>query len=94
MNVVMAYFATPYHLPAGDPIPDCAKEDGADTAIFVLSRIAGEGTDRRDEELDYYLSKDERAMLDQLSACYKHIIHFAQCRWNCGSSILRGISKD
>lgn len=74
MNVVMAYFATPYHLPAGDPIPDCAKEDGADTAIFVLSRIAGEGTDRRDEELDYYLSKDERAMLDQLSACYKHII--------------------
>ncbi len=74
MNVVMAYFATPYHLPAGDPIPDCAKEDGADTAIFVLSRIAGEGTDRRDEELDYYLSKDERAMLDQLSTCYKHII--------------------
>lgn len=74
MNVVMAYFATPYHLPAGDPIPDCAKEDVADTAIFVLSRIAGEGTDRRDEELDYYLSKDERAMLDQLSACYKHII--------------------
>ena len=61
MNIVFSYFSTPYCLAAGDPITREDGADGADTAIFVLSRIAGEGADRKDEEQDYYISKKERA---------------------------------
>lgn len=74
MNIVFSYFSTPYCLAAGDPITREDGADGADTAIFVLSRIAGEGADRKDEEQDYYISKKERAMLECLSDCYEHII--------------------
>ncbi len=34
--------------------------EGAEAVIYVLSRISGEGRDRRREEGDYYLKERER----------------------------------
>lgn len=58
-NPFDAYSANPFVLPEGRVIgPEDVK--GAQAAIYVISRIAGEGKDRRREEGDYYLSKKER----------------------------------
>ncbi len=58
-NPFDAYAANPFSLPEGREIID---EDlkGASVAVYVISRIAGEGKDRRKAEGDYYLSKKER----------------------------------
>ncbi len=58
-NPFDAYAANPFSLPEGRAI---GAEDlkGAQAAIYVISRISGEGKDRRKEEGDYYLSKKER----------------------------------
>ena len=49
-----AYSATPFFMPSGNPIDEeKAAADGADTAFFVLARIAGENKDRFDTEGDY-----------------------------------------
>ena len=46
----------------------------ADAAIYVISRVSGEGADRNDAEGDYYLSAAERADLETLCACSKKVI--------------------
>lgn len=58
-NPFDAYADNPFSLPDGKEIK---AEDlkGASAAIYVISRIAGEGKDRRRAEGDYYLSKKER----------------------------------
>ncbi len=69
------YSATQFVVPCGDPIDlEAAKADGADTAIFVLSRVAGENADRRDEPGDYYVTEEERALLGQVCAAYEKVI--------------------
>ena len=57
-NPFDAYAENPFFLPEGREI---AEEDikGASAAIYVLSRISGEGKDRRKAEGDYNLSKKE-----------------------------------
>ena len=52
-NPFDAYAANPFVLPDGRRI-------GAGAAVYVISRISGEGKDRRLEEGDYYLSGRER----------------------------------
>ncbi len=70
-----AYSATPFFMPSGNPIDEeKAAADGADTAFFVLARIAGENKDRFDTEGDYFISKEEKAILAQVSRCYKNIV--------------------
>ena len=58
-NVFDAYAANPFVLPEGRPV---SKQDieHAEAAVYVISRISGEGKDRRRIEGDYYLSKRER----------------------------------
>ena len=58
-NPFDAYAANPFALPDGRRI---TEEDlrGAAAAVYVISRISGEGKDRRLEEGDYYLSGRER----------------------------------
>ncbi|MFR8088223.1 MAG: glycoside hydrolase family 3 protein [Lachnospirales bacterium] len=74
-NFFNAYSTTPYHMPAGPRIDEeTAKTDGADTAVFVLARVAGENADRRDEKGDYFLSEEEEDLLAQLSRCYDHVV--------------------
>lgn len=57
-NPFDAYSANPFSMPDGRKI---ISEDlgDASAAIYVISRIAGEGKDRRKIEGDYYLSKKE-----------------------------------
>ena len=75
MKFFMTYSSTPFEMPAGDKIDkEKAKADGADAAIFVISRIAGEGADRKTKEGDYYLTAREKAMLGDICDCYKDVI--------------------
>ena len=71
------------------PYPTCAPIQGdeltdeTDTAIYVLSRQAGEGYDRRVEKGNYLFSDVEKESLKKLSAHYKKLILVL----NCGSVI-------
>lgn len=58
-NPFDAYAAHPFSMPEGRRV---TEEDikGASAAVYVVSRICGEGKDRRKEEGDYYLSRRER----------------------------------
>ena len=74
-----AYSATPFFMPSGNPIDEeKAAADGADTAFFVLARIAGENKDRFDTEGDYFISKEEKLFWHRFPdaikrcSCYQH----------------------
>lgn len=73
----------PMPYPACTPILPDELTDETDTAIYVLSRQAGEGKDRRVEKGDYLLSDIELESLKTLSAHYKKLILIL----NCGSVI-------
>lgn len=74
-NFFQAYSTTPFTVPCGSPIDEeAAKADGADAAVFVLSRIAGENADRHDTEGDYFVTEEEKALLAQVSASYDSVI--------------------
>lgn len=58
-NLFDAYALNPFVMPEGRTV---AEEDirDASAAVYVISRIAGEGKDRRRAEGDYYLSQKEQ----------------------------------
>ena len=66
-----AYMLTPFDIPAGD-LPDPSQN--GENAVFVLSRIAGEGADRRLEKGDYYLLDEEYDLLKAVCTQYKNVI--------------------
>lgn len=69
------YSATPFLIPCGKPLDEAAASaDGADTAIFVLARIAGENKDRQDVQGDYYVTEEEKSLLAQICRAYKNVI--------------------
>lgn len=72
-NPFDAYASNPFSVPEGRAI---VQEDlkGAQTAVYVISRIAGEGKDRRREEGDYYLSKKEREDIRFLNQAHIPIV--------------------
>ena len=53
--------ANPFYLPAGRTIN--SSDTICDTAIYVLTRQAGEGSDRKDIPGDYYITEEEKAPL-------------------------------
>ncbi len=57
-------------------VPDCPKvtKADADTAVYVISRNAGEALDRSAEGADYYLSQQEHEMLADICKLYTHVI--------------------
>lgn len=65
----VAYAAHPFTMPAGMP----AYATDTDTAIYVISRVAGEGADRHASEGDYYLSKQEHELLRQICSLYTRV---------------------
>lgn len=74
-NFFQAYSTTPFIIPCGKPIDEeAAKADGADVAIFVLSRIAGENADRHDKEGDYLITGEEKALLRQITDSYESVV--------------------
>ena len=84
----------PMPYPACTPVlPDELTEE-ADTAIYVLSRQAGEGKDRRVEKGDYLLSDVEEESLRLLSRHYKKLILVLNCGSVMDLSILDEIRID
>ena len=74
-NFFEAYSTTLFSMPAGAAIDEAAaKEDGAEIAMYVLARIAGENADRRDEAGDYYITEEERAQIAALCEAYEKVI--------------------
>ncbi len=67
-----AYSSHPFQVPAGDPIP--AADPAADTAVYVISRIAGEGADRTAAPGDYFLTESEEKQIHDLCAAYKKVV--------------------
>ena len=57
-NPFDAYVANPFVRPEGRALAD-ADVEGAKTLVYVLSRISGEGNDRRLEAGDYFISEQE-----------------------------------
>lgn len=50
------------------------QKSNTDTCIYVVSRQAGEGVDRRAEKGDYFLTDNERANIEKCAAAYKKFI--------------------
>ena len=74
MDFFTIYSTTPFIMPTGDPVKKPAEGKNTDTAIYVLSRVAGEGADRNADKGDYYLKDDEHQMLADLCAYYRDVI--------------------
>ena len=65
-----AYCAHPFAYPAGDP----PEKTDADTALYIWSRIAGEGADRSNVPGDYRLSPEEERNLSTLCGLYRNVV--------------------
>ena len=63
----------PFYLPAGRVLTASDKKD-SDTAIYVLTRQAGEGADRKDIKGDYYATDDEIRLMRSITELYKDTI--------------------
>lgn len=75
MEIIPLAHSYVYRYPSGRPITQAdVDESGTDTAIFVLTRQAGECNDRKLEPGDYYITDVERENLRQLARCYRHTI--------------------
>lgn len=76
-----------FRMPCG---PEIRKTDDADTCIYVLSRQAGEGGDRRAEAGDYYVTEEEKAAIGYCAAHYENFVLLL----NCGSSMDMGFARE
>ena len=64
-----------FTMPSGRIITkEDVKKSKTDTAIYVISRIAGEGADRKNIEGDYQLFKEEKENLKILTSSYDNVI--------------------
>ena len=84
----------PMPYPTCTPIQEDELTDETDTAIYVLSRQAGEGKDRRVEKGDYLLSDVEEDSLRLLSRHYRKLILVLNCGGAIDLSILDEIRID
>ena len=85
---------SPMPYPACTPILPDELTDECDTAIYVLSRQAGEGFDRRVEKGDYLLSDIEEESLKLLSGRYKKLVLVLNCGGVIDLSILDRVRID
>ncbi|MCR5468385.1 MAG: glycoside hydrolase family 3 C-terminal domain-containing protein, partial [Lachnospiraceae bacterium] len=69
-NLYRAHASNPMQAPLGAPI----EKTEADTAIYVISRISGEGADRKEVKGDYYLSDSEHETLHEITKKYPNTI--------------------
>ena len=63
--------AHPFLPPLGGEI---IKRDSAETALYVLTRQAGEGADRKTEAGDYYIRSEEFEQLKALCGQYQNVV--------------------
>ena len=69
-SLYRAYASHPMPAPLGGEITG----GDADTAIYVISRISGEGADRTCTPGDYLLSENEQTELETVCRLYRHVI--------------------
>lgn len=70
----LAYFNTPFAIPAGKMIEKKSEADDAEVAVYVLSRSSGEGADRTAEQGDYFLTDKELSLLKRIAGLYPAIL--------------------
>lgn len=83
-NTIMQMLFDNFRAPAGPAITDedVAQSD-TDSCVYVLSRQAGEGGDRKAEKGDLYLTDEERAAIAFCAEKYEKFLLVI----NCGSSM-------
>ena len=84
----------PVPYPSCTPILEDELSDETDTAMYVLSRQAGEGGDRHAEKGDYLLSDTETESLRLLSERYRKLILILNCGSVMDLSVLDEIRID
>ena len=67
------YTSHAFEMPEGRPIEDTDEQD-AKTAVYVISRVAGEGSDRHLAKGDYYLTDHELEDLRVLATLVEKIV--------------------
>ncbi len=72
-KTIQAYVQNPFRIPE-KKITGIDKIKERKTAIYVISRMAGEGADRKDEPGDYRLSETEQYNIDILIATFESVI--------------------
>lgn len=92
MFLKIGEYPKPY--PSCTPVRADELTDETDTAIYVLSRQAGEGCDRRVEKGDYLLSDVEREGLRVLSEHYNKLILVLNCGGIIDLSVLEEMRVD
>ncbi len=91
-----AYFELPaFAPPAGAPITEKdIKNADTDTAIYVISRTAGEGKDRKLVEGDYYLLPEEKEHIKLISKAFERSVLIVNTGGVVDLSILKEVSID
>lgn len=83
-NAIMQMLFDNFRAPVGRAITEeDVAASGTDTCIYVLSRQAGEGGDRRAEKGDMFLTDEEAASIRLCAEKYAHFLLVI----NCGSAI-------
>lgn len=69
------YASHPFQMPAGRAVAnEDVKGADTDTAVFVISRIAGEAADRYEKPGDYYLTEEEAGNLEFVCGHFTHVV--------------------
>ncbi len=89
-GLIDSYLSHPFSVPAG---PEIRKTE-ADTAVYILSRQAGEGADRRLVKGDYYLSEAEEKDLEAVRKLYGRLIVVLNCASQIDLSFIDSIRPD
>ena len=76
-----------FRLPAG---PALTEKTDTDQCIYILSRQAGEGGDRRAEPGDYYVTEEEKAAIRFCAENYEKFVLII----NCGSVMDMGFTEE
>ena len=66
--------STPFATPTGTILEAKEEGDDASAAVFVLSRVSGEGKDRSSLAGDFKLTKDELAFFYKVCSLYDHVV--------------------
>lgn len=83
-NAIVQMLFDHFRIPSGRAVTqEDVDASGTDTCIYVLSRQAGEGGDRRAEKGDMFLTDEEAASIRLCAEKYAHFLLVI----NCGSAI-------
>ena len=90
-NSIMMMMLDDFRFPTGPVLTEAdVASAGTDTCIYVLSRQAGEGGDRRMEPGDFLLTSEEKEAIRFCAAHYEHFVLVI----NCGSAMDMAFADD